>query len=62
MAPWYNNYYGVGETYRNITKYDDHTISITLTNARPDIRDRVLALRPVPQHFFRSMGEDDKTK
>ena len=58
MAPWYNNYYGVGETYRNITKYDDHTISITLTNARPDIRDRVLALRPVPQHFFRSMGED----
>jgi microcin C transport system substrate-binding protein len=58
VAPWYNNYYGVGETYRNITKYDDHTISITLTNARPDIRDRVLALRPVPQHFFRSMGED----
>lgn len=58
VAPWYNNYYGFGETYSNITKYDDHTISITLTNARPDIRDRVLALRPVPQHFFREMGED----
>jgi microcin C transport system substrate-binding protein len=58
VAPWYNNYYGFGETYSNITKYDEHTISITLTNARPDIRDRVLALRPVPQHFFRSMGAD----
>lgn len=58
VAPWYNNYYGFGETYSNITKYDDHTISITLTNARPDIRDRVLALRPIPQHFFREMGED----
>jgi len=58
VAPWYNNYYGFGETYSNITKYDDHTISITLTNARPDIRDRVLALRPIPQHFFRNMGPD----
>lgn len=58
VAPWYNNYYGFGETYSNITKYDDHTISITLSNARPDIRDRVLALRPIPQHFFRDMGED----
>lgn len=58
VAPWYNNYYGFGETYSNITKYDDHTISITLSNARPDIRDRVLALRPVPQHFFRDMAED----
>jgi len=58
IAPWYNNYYGVGETYSNITKYDDHTISITLRDARPDLRNRVLALKPMPQHFFREMGED----
>lgn len=59
VAPWYNNYYGVGENYSNVTKYDDHTVSFTLSNARPDLRDRVLVgLRPVPQHFFRDMGED----
>jgi microcin C transport system substrate-binding protein len=58
VSPWYNNYYGIGITYSNITKYDDHTLSFTLNDNRPDLRDRVLALRPVPQHFFRDLGED----
>lgn len=58
VAPWYNNYYGINITYSDITKYDDHTLSFTLNDNRPDLRDRVLALRPVPQHFFRAMGED----
>jgi microcin C transport system substrate-binding protein len=58
VAPWYNNYYGFGITYSNITRYDDHTISFTLADGRPDLRDRVLALRPVPAHFFRDLGED----
>ena len=58
VAPWYNNFYGFGQTYQNITKYDDHTISIQLSESKPDLLDRVLGLRPVPQHFFKEMGED----
>ena len=58
VAPWYNNFYGIGQTYRNITKYDDHTISIQLSESKPDLRDRVLSLRPVPQHFYRELGDD----
>lgn len=58
VAPWYNNYYGVGQVYNNITKYDDLTLSITLNEAKPDLADRVLALRPTPQHFYRELGDD----
>ncbi|ALO45253.1 extracellular solute-binding protein [Pseudohongiella spirulinae] len=58
VAPWYNNYYGVGQVYNNITRYDDLTLSITLNEAKPDLADRVLALRPVPQHFYKELGDD----
>ena len=56
--PWYNNYYGIDITYTNVTRYDDLTFSITLKEARPDLEARVLALRPLPRHFFRELGDD----
>lgn len=58
VAPWYNNYYGVGQTYHNITKYDDHTISISMNEAKPDLAERALGLRPMPRHFFYDLGDD----
>ena len=56
MAPWYNNFYST--TYTNITRYDDHTISITTRELKPDLDERVLLLRPIPQHFYTDMGDD----
>ena len=56
VAPWYNNWYGT--QYVNITSYDDHTFSITMPEAKPDMDSRVLELRPMPQHFFKEVGED----
>ncbi len=56
--PWYNNWYGIGINYTNITKYDEHTLSITMREARPDLERRILNLRPLPKHFFREMGDD----
>lgn len=56
VAPWYNNYYST--TYTNISKYDDHTLSITMREAKPDLDERALRLRPVPRHFYRELGED----
>ncbi|MBM69436.1 MAG: ABC transporter substrate-binding protein [Haliea sp.] len=56
MAPWYNNFYST--TYTNITRYDDYTISITTRELKPDLDERVLLLRPIPQHFYTDMGDD----
>ncbi|TCO75608.1 extracellular solute-binding protein [Chromatocurvus halotolerans] len=56
MAPWYNNFYST--TYTNISRYDDHTISITMAEQKPDMDERGLLLGPVPQHFYREMGDD----
>jgi microcin C transport system substrate-binding protein len=55
-APWYNNYYST--MYTNITRYDDHTISISIPAAKPDGEARVLGLRPMAQHFYKEIGED----
>lgn len=55
-APWYNNFYST--QYSNITKYDDHTMSITSTSKKPDFSQRVLDLPGVPQHFFKELGDD----
>ena len=55
-APWYNNYYST--MYTNISRYDDHTISISIPAAKPDGEGRVLELRPMAQHFYRELGED----
>ncbi len=56
--PWYNNWYGVGNNYTNVTRYDSHTLSITMKEARPDLERRILTLRPLPAHFFRELGDD----
>jgi len=56
VAPWYNNWYGT--QYTNITRFDEHTFSITVPDAKPDMDSRVLELRPIPQHFFKQLGED----
>lgn len=56
VAPWYNNYYST--KFSNITKYDDHTISVTMAEAKPDALINALALAPVPLHFYRELGDD----
>lgn len=56
MAPWFNNFYST--TYTNISRYDDHTISITTAELKPDLDERVLLLRPIPEHFYKEMGDD----
>ncbi|MFA5257031.1 MAG: extracellular solute-binding protein [Opitutales bacterium] len=53
-APWYNNWYG--ESYSNITKYDQYTISVTLPEAKPDPV-YYTALSPTPAHFYRILND-----
>lgn len=54
--PWSNNFYT--ENFTNITRYDDHTISITWKEAKPDIYDRLGSTYPVPLHFYKELGPD----
>jgi microcin C transport system substrate-binding protein len=56
QAPWYNNNFQ--RNYSNITKYDDHTFSLTLPENKPNIFSRTLELEPLPLHFFYEAGED----
>ncbi len=56
VAPWYNNYYDT--TFSNITKYDDHTLSVTMKTNKPDFRYHILDLRPEPQHHYKELGDD----
>ncbi len=55
-APWYNDYYST--FFTNITRYDDHTFSVSVPEARPDMVYRALSFTPFPEHFFREFGED----
>ena len=50
VAPWYNNYYT--EEIADVIKFDDHTIAVKGTKAKPE-GDLVLYynLRPIPEHF-----------
>ncbi len=54
-APFYSQYYGT--QYKNITKYDDLTISIKLATAKPKTA-YFAALSPMPRHFFHEFGSD----
>ncbi|MCF6313256.1 MAG: extracellular solute-binding protein [Verrucomicrobiales bacterium] len=54
-APFYSQYYGT--QYKNITKYDDLTISITLATAKPKTA-YFAALSPMPRHFLKEFGPD----
>lgn len=56
VDPWYNNFYST--RYTNITKYDDHTLSITMEAAKPDMASYALGLSPMPQHFYTELGDD----
>ncbi|WP_375056212.1 extracellular solute-binding protein [Zobellella sp. DQSA1] len=55
-APWYNNYYT--EEIVDITKYDDHTLSVTAGNpkSRRELLNTV-GLTPQPKHFY-ELSED----
>ena len=55
-APYYNNFYH--RNFTNVTVYDDHTFSVSVPEAKPDMNARVLELRPFPQHFFTALGDD----
>lgn len=62
QAPWYNNWFGIGENYTRVTRFDEHTFAITLKDVRPDYLSLVLGLTPVPRHFYREVGEDFVTR
>lgn len=55
-APWYNNYFT--RNFTGITRYDEHTFSLTQPEAKPNLISRVLELTPLPAHFFSEFGED----
>ncbi len=52
VAPWYNTYYST--VLKEVTKYDDHTISVTLAEPK-DRQDLLLStsLSPRPKHFYK---------
>jgi microcin C transport system substrate-binding protein len=56
VEPWYNNFYS--ERYANITKYDDHTLSVTMSAGKPDMLLYALDMRPIPQHIYKDLGDD----
>ena len=55
-APWYNNFYT--RNYTHVTRYDDHTFALGLHEMKPDVLRYVLELEPMPEHFFRELGDD----
>jgi microcin C transport system substrate-binding protein len=56
VAPWYNNWWGT--QYTNITKFDDHTFSVSIPEAKPDMDYMVLQIMPMPEHFYKALGDD----
>lgn len=56
VAPWYNDYYT--NTFSSVTRYDDHTFSLTFPEAKPDMADKALTWTPLPRHFFGELGDD----
>lgn len=56
VAPWYNNFFTVNFTH--IIKYDEHTIAITWKERKPDVLYWVGGTSPVPEHFYKHLGDD----
>lgn len=56
VAPWYNDYYT--STYTKVTRFDDHTFALTFPESKPDMAYRALNWTPMPQHFFKELGDD----
>ncbi len=55
VDPWSNNHYT--ENIASILKYDDHTISVSLTKVTPDLLFRVNQ-SPIPKHFYGELSKD----
>lgn len=53
--PWYNDFYA--KEFKAITKYDDHTFSITIPNLKPDPL-WYADLPPSPRHFYKEFTDD----
>jgi microcin C transport system substrate-binding protein len=56
--PWYNNWYGIGENYMQVTRFDDRTVAISMKEVRPDMLSRAVSLVPLPRHAYRDFGPD----
>jgi microcin C transport system substrate-binding protein len=54
--PWYNDYFS--KEFKTLTKYDEHTFSVTIQEAKPDPLWYVGDLHPMSRKFFREFGSD----
>lgn len=57
--PFYQDYYG--NEIQSLTKYDDHTLAITIPLPKPDPL-MFATLVPLPRHFYREFGPDFTTR
>ena len=55
VAPWYNDYYT--REIEKVTVYDDYTLAVTATKAKPDLY-MTVAINPTPRHFFGQLDND----
>ncbi|MCG8550259.1 MAG: extracellular solute-binding protein [Desulfobacterales bacterium] len=55
VAPWYNDHYT--REIESVTAFDDYTIAVKSTKAVPDLYLK-LGIRPTPEHFFKTLGDD----
>jgi microcin C transport system substrate-binding protein len=53
--PWYNDFYA--REFKTITKYDEHTLSITIPEVKPDPL-WYADLPPYPRHFYKEFTDD----
>ena len=53
--PYTNDYFK--KEFEAITKFDDHTMSITLKDVKPDPL-LTANMNPMPRHFYREFGDD----
>ena len=56
QATWDQEFYR--KKFENITKYDDHTISVRVASAKPDAMEYARSVVPVGIEFHRKMGKD----
>jgi microcin C transport system substrate-binding protein len=56
VAPWYNDNFT--NILTGITKFDDLTFAVHLSDARPDMAYKALNWDPYPEHFFKELGDD----
>ncbi|MCG8619344.1 MAG: extracellular solute-binding protein [Desulfobacterales bacterium] len=59
IAPWYNDYYT--REIESVIAFDDYTIAVKSTKAVPDLHLK-LAIGPIPEHFYRKLGNDFTTR